>query len=172
MKKNALFFIFVLVLAGLNLGTIRRAEDPIRDTQTDPILYEQKKEEEKDGKKGALLHSVKYNPADSFLTASPNVSPKKEKFSAVGIQEAGPAGADWWEEVPVAETNLAGQKPVTPAGPVGTDWWEETPPSGKDAARNDVSAPQESVLGENLPEAQPAQGEAVPAEGSASDYWW
>ena len=83
-------------------GTIRRTEDPIRDTQTAPIGYQQKMEEDKDGKKGALLYSVKYNPSDEFLTAPP-VAGEEEEAAGEITEEAVPAGADWWEEVPVTD---------------------------------------------------------------------
>ena len=50
MDKKALFLIGVLALGALNLASVRKAENPILATQTNGILYEQKKEEEKDGK--------------------------------------------------------------------------------------------------------------------------
>jgi len=53
MNQRALFFIFLCLIAGLNLGTVRKTDDPIRDTQTNPILYEQKKGRGKGRKKRA-----------------------------------------------------------------------------------------------------------------------
>lgn len=104
MNKSALFLIFLSVLAGLNLGTVRRTEDPIRDTQTNPILYEQKKEEEKDGKKGPLLYHVKNSPQETFFI-DPPFEKEKKSFSKEIVTEKAPASVDtagWWEEQPTA----------------------------------------------------------------------
>ncbi|MFH0984666.1 MAG: hypothetical protein V1882_03925 [Candidatus Omnitrophota bacterium] len=102
MNKKILFLIFVSVLAGLNVGSIRRSEDPVRDTQTNPILYEQKKEEEKDGKKGPLMYHVKNVPREGFLI-DPPIEKEKTDSSAktVAVEAASPAGtSSWWEEEP------------------------------------------------------------------------
>lgn len=102
MNKRALFFIFVSVLAGLNVASIRKAEDPIRDTQTNPILYKQKMEEEKDGKKGPLLYSVKNNPHDTFFIDPPYEAEKETSTGKAVTQEstAPEETAEWWEEQP------------------------------------------------------------------------
>ena len=65
------------LVAGLNLATVRKTQDPIRDTQTSGILYEQKMEEEKDGKKGPLMYHVKNNPRESFFIDPPFEKAKK-----------------------------------------------------------------------------------------------
>ena len=104
MNRKVIFFIFVSIFAGLNLGSIWKAEDPIRDTQTNPILYEQKKEEEKDGKKGPLLYNVKYIPREKFFIDPPYEADKKSTPKGV-VTEQAPPSADttgWWEEQPTA----------------------------------------------------------------------
>lgn len=102
-----MFFIIMLVATGLNLGAIRKAEDPIRDTQTSPILYKQKVEEEKDGVKGPVLYHVKNYPKEPFFidppyTKEPTVSQKEKSAGAM------PSTLDWWEEQP-------SQEQITPA---------------------------------------------------------
>ena len=167
--------IFIASLAVLNMASIRKAEDPIRDTQTEGVLYKQKMEEEKDGKKGPLLYNVKYNPSDNFLTAPPNAVPKDEKAAAETTKASQAGGTDWWEEVPSADKTLdKTQEPKTD----NTDWWEEVPPAdeGKVSVQGDSSAVPQLVPGEELTEAQqeprPAVDGAVPASKSSSDDWW
>ncbi|MFH1801136.1 MAG: hypothetical protein ABH891_09895 [Candidatus Omnitrophota bacterium] len=152
MNKRAVFFIFLSVFAGLSMGSIRRAEDPIRDTQTNPILYEQKKEEEKDGKKGPLLYNVKNNPRESFF-----IDPPFEKEKKNSSQETVPEGA-------TSSTGTSG-------------WWEEqsfepqaVPPS------ETVSEPLPEA--EKVPDEQTAEPLAAApktenaASGKEDDYWW
>jgi len=127
MARNIPLFIFVLVLAALNTGTIRRNEDPIRDTQTNPIGYQQKMEEEKDGKKGPLLYSVKYNPSDKFMVAPP-VAAEGEQAPAERseVEKSGTAATSWWEEVPASEKTATEQGTAEPSAP--------SPPEGEQAA--------------------------------------
>lgn len=119
MNKKILLLIFVSILAGLNVGSIRRSEDPVRDTQTNPILYEQKKEEEKDGKKGPLMYNVKYNPHAGFLTDLPIEKEKAAPSVKVDTVETfSPAGgASWWEEepkVPLADLHSEAVPEIAP----------------------------------------------------------
>lgn len=124
MNKNIISSIFVLVLASLSLAAIYRNEDPIRDTQTDPIAYQQKMEEEKDGKKGALLYSVKYNPSDNFLTASP-VAEEEEVMEPVEAEESTLTEASWWEEVPVSGDGALDDGQEAPVQDVeDSQWWQ------------------------------------------------
>lgn len=105
MKKRAVLFIFLSVLAGLNLGTVRKKDNPILNAQTDPILYEQKKEEEKDGVKGPLLYHVKHDPLETFFIEPPFSSGQEETGGQLSAQPAAGPGeaADWWEEQPTGE---------------------------------------------------------------------
>lgn len=151
-----MFFIFVSVLAGLNAGSIRKAEDPIRDTQTNPILYEQKKEEEKDGKKGPLMYTVKYNPRESFFIDPPFEKEKENSSKEIAAKEATSSSgtADWWEEeskdsqaVPRAET-------ISEALP------EPLPETEKVQDNESVKQPAAVPETENAP------------SGKEDDYWW
>ncbi len=153
MNKNTWFCIFLLVLAGLSLGTVRKAENPIRDTQTNGILYEQKKEEEKDGKKGPLMYHVKNNPRESFFIDPPFSKEKK-----------------------------GSQEPVTAKTPAADDtagWWEEQPTEAPAASESlEKTSLEEGVQGEADREGSEAMQpeafqEARETESAkADDYWW
>jgi hypothetical protein len=156
MNNKVMFFIFLSVLASLNLGSIRKAEDPIRDTQTNPILYEQKKEEEKDGKKGPLLYHVQNYPRESFFIDPPFEKEKKSSSQEI-VTEKTPSSADtagWWEEqsttpqtVPPAET-VSGLLP------------EPLPEVEKVRDHEAAEQPAPETGTENVP------------SGKNSDYWW
>ena len=157
MNKNVLFLIFLSVLASLNLASIRKAEDPIRDTQTNPILYEQKKEEEKDGKKGPLLYHVKNYPRESFFIDPP--FEKETKSAAKGTAyEAASIPMDtagWWEEEP------AGFEAAVPSDEDFSEASQEALPE-----KRSTWAPEES---------EPAIAEADAGNepnGQGEDYWW
>ncbi len=151
MNRKVPFLIFVVLLAGINTGTVRHTDDPIRDNQTSGIGYQQKMEEEKDGVKGPLAYSVKYNPKDTFFVDPP--FDEKEKASArekVKTEKKPPAFSDWWEEKPaqgvatpapeesMEESNAVGEKEAPLEGPAekagsgaesgndakgGDSWW-------------------------------------------------
>jgi hypothetical protein len=156
MKTNWLFFIFLSLLAALNAGSVRKAEDPIRDTQTNPILYEQKKEEEKDGKKGPLMYHVRNNPREAFF-----IDPPFEKEKEGSARKAAASDA--------------------PASAETADWWTE-PAADSQALPSAEAVPE--PLPEPFPEAEKLQdleasGEAAPAaevggaaSGKGDDYWW
>ena len=160
MQRKAMFLLFlsVLGLAALNLGTVRRTEDPIRDTQTSPILYEQKKEEEKDGKKGPLMYNVKYVPREAFFIDPPYAADKKnsEKKTVAEETPASTGTTDWWEEQPAAP-----QAPSVAAEPVATPVPEPPPQETKD---------QDLGIAEQQP-VPAADSEKAPA-GKGDDYWW
>ncbi len=156
MDKRAVFFIFVSILAGLNLGSIRKAEDPIRDTQTNPILYEQKKEEEKDGKKGPLMYSVKYNPRENFFNDPPFEKEKKSSSEKSVTAEAPSSGgvADWWEEQSTEPQAVPPAETVVESLP-------ESLPEPETAQEDEVVEPSA---------ASPEAGN--PASGQGDDQWW
>ena len=156
MNSNAVFLIFVSFLAGLNLGTVRKTEDPIRDTQTNPILYQQKMEEEKDGKKGALLYHVKNSPYETFFIDPPFGKAEKSPSKEITTEKA-PTSADttgWWEEQPTASQT------VPPAETVSEP--PSKPLSGTEQVRDLESA------GQPTPS---AEAEKAPS-GKSDDYWW
>ena len=156
MNRKAAFFLFVSFLAALNLGTVRKSEDPIRDTQTNPILYEQKKEEEKDGKKGPLLYHVRNYPRESFFIDPPLVKEKKN-FPEKIVTEKAPSSVDtagWWEEQPTASPAvLPGETVSEPS----------SEPLGETEKVQDQEASEPSAV---VPEAENAPS------GQKDDYWW
>ncbi len=89
------------VLFLLHINAILKNEDPITATQTDPILYDKKMEEEKDGIKAPASPKVIYYGGQEFLgqkslskyekeVAGSAQTKKKEKFN----------WSDWWEDKP------------------------------------------------------------------------
>lgn len=149
MSQKTFFFILLLALAGLNLGTVRKTEDPIRDTQTSPIGYQQKMEEEKDGVKGPLMYHVKYNPKDAFFIEPP-FEKEKEASGTEMAKEEPSAVSDWWEEKPAQEAVPPEQETATP----------ET------AALETVQALPENAVD------QPGSGSREDPAAKADDYWW
>jgi hypothetical protein len=150
MKRKVMFLIFLSVLAGLNLGSIRRAEDPIRDTQTDPILYEQKKEEEKDGKKGPVLYHVKNSPRETFFIDPPFEKEKKSSTKELVTKEI-PSSSDtagWWEEQSTAPQAVSEPLP------------EPLP---------EAEGVQDSKIAEQSAVAREAENVS---SGKGEDYWW
>lgn len=129
LKRHSVWF--VLIFAFLHLGAIRRDEDPILKSQTDPIALKQKLEETKDGVKGAPTPSFKYYEKEDFLTRTPmksalenaepnlkplndldmvtEVEPEIENTEAISQQEAEVSEPVAREEVPKEEE----------------DWWME-----------------------------------------------
>ena len=162
MNKNILFLIFVSALAGLNLGTVRKAEDPIRDTQTNPILYEQKKEEEKDGKKGPLMYHVKNNPRETFFIDPPFEKEKKSFSGEIATEKISSPGDDasWWEEQPTVPQT--GQPAETVPEPLP----EPLAEAGKVQTGNDAEPPALTPGGEG------AASEAEAPPDKSNDYWW
>lgn len=156
MNKKIIFFIFISVFAGLNLGTVRRAEDPVRDTQTNGILYEQKMEEEKDGKKGPLLYHVKNSPRETFFidppfekeTETPSSKTASEKTSAAGGTEG------WWEEESVAPREASSAE--TTSGSLDESLVEAEKTKKTEIAEESKAVPKE---------------QGAPS-GKEDDYWW
>ena len=151
-----MFLIFLSVLAGLNLGSIRRTENPIRDTQTNPILYEQKKEEEKDGEKGPLLYHVKNSPWETFFIDPPFEKEKKSSSKEI-VTEKAPSSADtagWWEEQSTAP------QAVPPTETVSEPLQELLPEAEKIQDRETAERPAAVTEAENA------------TSGKKDDYWW
>jgi hypothetical protein len=156
MNTKAITFIFLSALAILNIGTIRRAEDPIRDTQTNPILYEQKKEEEKGGKKGPLLYNVKYNPWEAFFIDPPYEKDKKSS-TPKGITEAGNESVEtegWWEEPAAPSGASSSVEAAAESSQESSSYWEEVP------NQNVESHPASEANTKNT------------SSGQGDDYWW
>ncbi len=153
MDKKILFLILVLLFAGLNTASIRRAEDPIRDTQSDAVSYKQKMEETKNGVKGPPSYSMKFNPKDTFFIDPPFEKSKKEEPQKEKATEA-PAVTDWWEEeAPVAAQPSSGPEAVEPL------------PSQEETSGEARSQDEKAV-------AVPDQGKQTAPDEGADDYWW
>jgi hypothetical protein len=157
MDRRTAFLIFVSVLAGLNLGTVRQTEDPIRDTQTNPILYEQKKEEDKDGVKGPLLYHVNNYPRETFFIDPPYELDKKNSTKKTVTEEApAPASAPgWWEEQPAVPQTASPEETVAEPPRESLPKEEQT----RNRGASDESA-------------APATDAKHASESKGTDYWW
>ncbi len=70
-EKSAILMVLFLVLVLVQIGTIRRKDDPMTKAQADPILFKEKMEQEKDGKKEAPMPSFTLYGKQRFLADSP-----------------------------------------------------------------------------------------------------
>ncbi len=83
-----LLFLLLAVFC-LNTGAIRKNDDHVVQTQTDPILYEKKMEELKDGDKGPSMPVMSIYKKSNFLSQgsvnreAPAEAPKKEPQAAI-----------------------------------------------------------------------------------------
>ena len=162
MNRKITFFILI-VLTGLNLGSVRKAEDPIRDTQTNPILYEQKKEEEKGGKKGPLLYHVMNFLRETFFIDLPFWKEIKSPSKEIVTEQTPLLSSDtagWWEE-----QSIAPQQEVSPTETITDETVSEPlpePSPGTEKVRDSETAEQPVAV----PEAEKAPS------GKEDDYWW
>lgn len=98
------WFVFVAFVHG---NAILKNEDPLRDGQTEGILYDQKMEQEKDGVKAAATPKVIYYGGQGFLTKSSLSKNEKESESGAAKKKKQTFNwSDWWEEKP-AEPDLS-----------------------------------------------------------------
>ena len=95
----------VLVLSLLQLGTIRKAEDPILSTQTNPIAHQEKMDEIKEGEKGAPSPSFKHFEKEKFLIDPPmeKMEEETENLEDAYIPRLGEPLPDHSEEAVSAE---------------------------------------------------------------------
>ncbi len=125
----------VLTAAFLNMGVIRKDEDAVLKTQTDPISLKQKIEETKDGVKGAPTPTFRYYDREDFLTRSPMASAEEDiipkslseneldKLSNVEESEF----LDVSQDAELGkEKEIVHPEPV-PASAEEDDWWVEDP---------------------------------------------
>lgn len=93
----------------LQLGSIRKKDDPILKTQTNPIAVKDKMEEIKDGEKGAPSPSMTFYSKETFLTDAPTktfaeeedlVSQQKDDAELLFEEEVSGGSnneeEDWW----------------------------------------------------------------------------
>lgn len=98
--------IVIVILSLMNLATIRKKEDPIAKTQTDPIAYNDKIQEMKEGPKGAPTPSFQLYNKSQFFTEPPvdQEAAEEKKGPEEKVTELGRLGEeegfeeDWWLE--------------------------------------------------------------------------
>ena len=106
MVKESVCPVVVIFLIGVfNLATIRKQEDPIEKTRTQPIAFKAKMEEIKDGVKGAPSPSYTLYKRSAFLSDSPMKAGleiaenedigKPPEITEVAQKEEG-SEEDWW----------------------------------------------------------------------------
>ena len=76
-----LSFLLILTIGLLSSGAILKKRDSIRDTQTDPVAYQAKLKEQREGKKGPPVPSFEFFPKQRFLVQSPVEKPKPSSLS-------------------------------------------------------------------------------------------
>ncbi len=188
-KKHFYMAGYLLLIGFLHVNAILKAEDPIADTQTEAISYDQKMEQDKDGVKAPATPKMIYYGGQGFLTrsslskyeneiASASKGKKKEKFN----------WSDWWEDKPSeTQTDTAEIKPAETVEPEilqGTDL-----PAAKDSSLDS----QQTDIKEKKTDEKPAgsaqtvlEEESFPGEESAApdqsqppaggntkgDDWW
>lgn len=113
MEKRFWLFVFFLFLVTPHFGTVRKKDDPILRTQTDPIAYKDKMEEIKDGEKEAPSPSFRYYPKSRFLAEPPVEGRDGDKQETQEVPEAEEVGEeeedpeleleDWWLEEDVED---------------------------------------------------------------------
>ena len=127
MKKPFLLGSVILLCLGvLNLAAIYKKEDPITDTQTNPIGYKEKMGELKEGPKEAPTPSFKFYGKEKFLTES-NLSEEKEEVDEIQSSDRIPLPTEPIPEDLSGEDAPQDQEPAAEdaAGPGGEDWWSE-----------------------------------------------
>jgi hypothetical protein len=127
-SMRSFFYAGFGLLVLLHLGAIRKNEDPIAKTQTDPISYKQKLEETKDGVKGAPTPSFKYYEKEEFLVKTPMETGLEEKKAAEAREAAEVSEVDFEEEseesFEVPEDEDLGEE-TGEASEDEEEWWVE-----------------------------------------------
>ena len=75
-----LSFLLILTIGLLLSGAVLKKRDSIQDTQTDPVAYQAKVKEQREGKKGPPVPSFEFFPKQRFLVQSPVEKPKPSSF--------------------------------------------------------------------------------------------
>lgn len=175
--KRAGLISWLAILWLVHGNAILKHEDPIQDTQTEAILYDQKMEQEKDGVKAAATPKVIYYGGQGFLTKSSLAKNEKEGEGVSAKKKKQSFNwSDWWEEkpaeteaqeTPAAEEELSVKEEglsegesnpdsvlsaETPVQEAETDFWSEVPDSA------------------GSPASPPAQDKA-PSKPAADDWW-
>lgn len=130
MRRNFPLIVLVLIImAVIHTGSIRKPKTAIQKTQTDPIKYEQKMEELKDGEKGAPSPSFVIYPKERFFLEPPMVKGGNYRLGEFRdlIPEMGapiPEDLAGAEEPEVWEEGWWGAAEDTSDPEGGSGWWE------------------------------------------------
>lgn len=90
---------YLAMLVLLHVNAILKTEDPIADTQTEGILYDQKMEQEKDGVKAPATPKMIYYGGQGFLGKGSLAKYDKEMTSRVaGKKKEKFSWSDWWDD--------------------------------------------------------------------------
>lgn len=146
--KKAGILSWLAILLVVHVNAILKNDNPLEDSQTEAILYDQKMEQEKDGVKAAATPKVIYYGGQGFLTKSSLAKNEKEsEGAAVKKKKQSFNWSDWWEEKPVEST---GQEQLSAS--------EEAMPLGEEEQSTDAH---EAVPAEDLPVHTSEQDEAA-----------
>lgn len=119
LNSGKLWVVGASVFMLLNMGSIRKQEDPIVNTQTNPILYKEKMEEIKDGEKGAPSPTFKYYEKADFMTDPPFNS---EDFELTSEIDHLPGPND---EIPEHISDMGEEKNSGSEGLIDDSWFTE-----------------------------------------------
>jgi len=78
----------------MQLGTVRKQDDPILNTQTNPIAFEEKMTQMEEGEKGAPTPSFEHYAKEEFMTDPPVGQDQEEETF------------DFWSVVPQDEKSI------------------------------------------------------------------
>ena len=114
--------ILFLGICFLLMGTVVKKKDPVRETQTDPVGYQDKLKEEEEGKKGPPAPALNLFPREKFLVeGAVGKAPKTasaETFEEQAAEEK-VEDSDLWLEEEVGEREEFKQDEET------DDTWED-----------------------------------------------
>ncbi len=173
-KVGLLSWLAILWLVHGN--AILKHEDPIQDTQTEAILYDQKMEQEKDGVKAAATPKVIYYGGQGFLTKSSLAKNEKEGEGASAKKKKQTFNwSDWWEEKPAEPETQETQVAVEEELPIQDEDSQEGESSLVSGLPSETSAQEEADFWGEAP-SNPASPTPPPAQAAsskpASDDWW
>jgi hypothetical protein len=119
---RSLTCVSLTVFLALNAGAIRKNDDPIVKTQTDPISLKDKLEETKDGVKGAPTPSFAYYGKEKFLVKTA-VQEEEDAEKSVEVSKTAVevSEVDFEEEELAAEDLIAEES----SGEEEEEWWVE-----------------------------------------------
>lgn len=156
-KKLFLTLTLLLTVWMLATASVRKKDDPILRTQTNPIALKEKMEEIKDGEKGAPSPSFKHYPKSQFLTEPPMEGQPDSEPEAPGKSAAE------WDESLIEDL---GEDEDTEESEE-EDWWEE---GWTESDENEFKETAEKDVAEDtrVAEEKVAAAKGAPSAGSKS----